>query len=118
MRSRQHTLDRHAAVVGPGRRVGVDEELEGRRVLDELWGPGPAFGGGMDGGRRLVQAAERVEQWICRCGISDSISSSGEGAEAHLDQIVGAIAKRDLAWIEPEMGGDRPARRRGGRARV
>jgi hypothetical protein len=50
----------------------------------------------MRGRYRLVDPAERLEERVRGCRIGDVIAFARKCAEAHLDEVVAAVAERHL----------------------
>src|SRR2546430_17724570 len=66
----------------------------------------------------LVDPAQWLEQWVSRCRVGDPIACAGKGSKAHLDQLVTAVADRDLRGRQLKAHGDRLPRRLRGWARI
>src|SRR5205823_931342 len=63
-----------------------------------------------------MDAAQGLEQRIGWRRVRDAIAGAGERAEAHLDELVAAVAEHDLLSPHAVMGRDGASRGRSGRA--
>ena len=115
---RDHGFDIGHRKQRTGRRVRVDDELEGSGVRPETGRQLPRELGGMCGRLGLVHAAKRLEERIGGGRIGNGIAGARERAEAHLDQLVSAVAHDHLRGFEFESPGDGLARRLRGWARI
>jgi hypothetical protein len=65
-----------------------------------------------------VQAGQRLEQRIGWRRVGDPVAGAGKCAKANLDQVVAAVAHRDLRRVQPEVLGNGRAGRCRIRARI
>ena len=111
-------LDHAAGMPGPRRRVGVDDELEGRRVGPQRIGQGPVRAHPVRAQLAFVDCRDRLQERVSGRGEGHPVPGAGEGPEAHLDQLVGAVAEHDHFGREAEVAGDRLPGGRRARARI
>src|SRR5437773_1426161 len=87
-------------------------------LYEPLTAASPAMRSGLPRGHSLMHAAQGLEQWIGWRRVRNAIAGARERTEAHLDELVAAVAERDLLRLYMVVGGDGVSCRRRGRARI